>query len=231
MGSAAARAPLSAAARAPLQAMHLRAATRAPLQAMRLSAAVSPGAPRGVDLNLNDFDLSVVTPAASLGASLPIGSTFWSSIEKHEEQRLFKDIFNPHLSDRRDEGDRFAPPDASSEYLNKLRDLVNDETLLRDERKTHFASTKFAMDDAGALFPSSWTSSFKAACKPQQRSQVRPHTDNNVDSILQSAEPVFDKITEDGMRFRVYLSNGVEVRTTQEHDGKEVIGAVFSVHA
>merc|ERR1712032_923617 len=106
MGSAAARAPLSAAARAPLQAMHLRAATRAPLQAMRLSAAVSPGAPRGVDLNLNEFDLSSVMPATLIGTSVPIGSAFWSSFEKCDEHPLFKDVFNPHLSDRRDEGDR-----------------------------------------------------------------------------------------------------------------------------
>jgi len=192
---------------------------------------VSPGAPRGVDLNLNDFDLSVVTPATSLGAALPIGSAFWSSIEKHEEQRLFKDIFNPCLSDRRDEGDRFAPPDASFEYLNKLRDLVKEETLVREERATHFLSAMFVADDAGTLFPSSWTSSFKVAYDPQQRSQVQLQTANNVDKILQSAEPVFDKSTEDGTRFRVYVSDGVEVRTTQEQDGDQIIGAVFSVHA
>merc|ERR1712032_1449964 len=166
-----------------------------------------------------------------LGNTFPIGSAFWSSIEKHEEQRLLTDIFNPHLSDRRDEGDRFAPPDANSEYLNKLRDLVKEETLLRDERRTHFFSTKFVMEDAGAMFPSSWTSSFKIGCDRQQRSRVQAHTDIKVDCIMQSAEPVFDKSTEDGMRFRVYMSDGVEVRTTQEHAGEEIIGAIFSVHA
>merc|ERR1712032_630830 len=166
-----------------------------------------------------------------LGNTFPIGSAFWSNINKHDEERLFRDVFNPHLSDRRDEGDRFAPPDANSDYLNKLRDLVKEEALQREERKTHFFSTKFVMDEAGALFPASWSSSFKFACEPQKRSQVLPHTESKVDSILQSADPVFDKSTEDGMRFRIYMSDGVEVRTTQEHDGEEIIGAAFWIHA
>merc|ERR1712032_247058 len=47
--------------------------------------------------------------------------------------------------------------------------------------------------------------------------------------VIQSATPMFDKSTEDGMRFRVYKVGSLEVRTTQELDGKETVGAVFSV--
>jgi len=38
---------------------------------------------------------------------------------------------------------------------------------------------------------------------------------------------VFDKMAEDGMRFRIYELGSLEVRTTQAHDGTETVGAVF----
>eukprot|EP00972_Heterocapsa_arctica_P093000 13716328-Heterocapsa_arctica.AAC.1 len=38
-------------------------------------------------------------------------------------------------------------------------------------------------------------------------------------------------LTEDGMRFRIYRVGSIEIRTTQVHDGEEVVGAVFSVCA
>lgn len=48
---------------------------------------------------------------------------------------------------------------------------------------------------------------------------------------LTSAAPEFDKATEDGLRFRMYKFGSLDVRTTQAHDGGEVVGAVFSVRA
>merc|ERR1712176_1722491 len=47
--------------------------------------------------------------------------------------------------------------------------------------------------------------------------------------VLKSSLPRFNKITEDGLRFRIYRIGSLEVRTTQEYDGKELIGAVFSI--
>merc|ERR1712136_543584 len=43
---------------------------------------------------------------------------------------------------------------------------------------------------------------------------------------LSKTTPEFDKI-EDGLRFRVYRFGALEVRTSQEHDGKEVVGMVY----
>merc|ERR1712187_420631 len=49
--------------------------------------------------------------------------------------------------------------------------------------------------------------------------------------LLATATPVFDKCAEDGMRYRVYRFGSVEVRTIQAFGNKEVIAAVFSLHA
>jgi len=48
------------------------------------------------------------------------------------------------------------------------------------------------------------------------------------DHVLRSATPAFDKNTEDGIRFRIYEVGSLEVRTTQEVSGKELVGVVFS---
>jgi len=51
------------------------------------------------------------------------------------------------------------------------------------------------------------------------------------EQALKKAAPAFDKSTEDGTRYRVYRFGSLEVRTTQDIDGKENIGAVFSLCA
>lgn len=48
-------------------------------------------------------------------------------------------------------------------------------------------------------------------------------------AVLKSASPVFEKKTEDGATFRIYRAGSLEVRTTQEHAGEEVVGMVFAV--
>merc|ERR1711972_454729 len=48
---------------------------------------------------------------------------------------------------------------------------------------------------------------------------------------LQSASPMFEQRAEDGMRFRIYKIGSLQVRTTQEHNGEEAIGMVFSTRA
>lgn len=57
---------------------------------------------------------------------------------------------------------------------------------------------------------------------------LRPEYKEQVQPLLQSAMPVFDRKTEDGTRFRLYKLGSIEVRTTQEHDEEETVGAVYS---
>lgn len=40
---------------------------------------------------------------------------------------------------------------------------------------------------------------------------------------------MFERRTEDGMIFRIYRVGSLEVRTTQAHDQKEIVGVIFSI--
>lgn len=51
------------------------------------------------------------------------------------------------------------------------------------------------------------------------------------DHVLKSDTPVFDKSTEEGIRFLVYKVGCLEVRTVQEPKADEIVGVVFSVGA
>jgi len=196
--------------------------------------------------------VALEAPTSMLGLETPvtIGAAFWSnlsnnteSVFKDEHKALLKSIFNPHLSDRRDEGDRYVPPETSISYVDELHKLVKAENKVRQQRKDVFFSNEFLMEDVGPLFPSSWKSSFEIA---QGRIPVHGHDESQhgallharpdykseahmFDHILKSTTPVFDKSTEDGLRFRIYKVGSLEVRTTQEQGGEEVIGVVFSI--
>merc|ERR1712070_725671 len=113
---------------------------------------MAPQRLQGVDLRLDSFDLSEakhVSPEMqgswigelqSVDECVAVGDSFWASLEsdtgifKAEDKELLKDIFHPNLTDRRSEGDLFAPPDASSTYVTKLRALVKEEGLVRQRR-------------------------------------------------------------------------------------------------
>merc|ERR1712113_1220501 len=139
------RAGISATLRAPGISAALGA--RAGISATSLAPSVfpqafraAPGAlrtARGVDLNLDQFDLSQAMMVSSDEISdVPVGNAFWSALDtksgfEGEHENLFKAIFNPCLSDRRDEGDRFIPPNMSSSYLEKLGNLVKEEALVQ----------------------------------------------------------------------------------------------------
>lgn len=182
-------------------------------------------------------------PAALVGDSLggaTIAKGFWSSLESDssifnsEDKALLQQIFNPNLSDRRDEGDNFTPPDPSVHYIEKLRRLVKREEKVRHQRKEYFFSNQFAASNPGPLFPYSWNSSYEINRDSQaDGSLLKPRPDylaqaSMFDHVLKSAKPVFDKQTEDGLRFRLYKFGTLDVRTTQAHGGEEVVGAVFS---
>jgi len=218
-----------------------------------LSAAAA-GDLQGVDLRLDRFDLSTpkrvvleATPIHSLDACVAMGDAFWACLDEEPETlhddnlQLLKSVFHPNLSDRRAEGDRFIPPVTSYEYIGQLRELVKHEEALRQQRKQIFFSERFSAESPSSLFPTSWISSFevsKGRTQAQLAAQGALHARPDymeeaalLSHLLKSAEPSFDKNTEDGTRFRIYRLGALIVRTVQEGDEEEVIGAVFSNRA
>jgi len=212
-------------------------------------AVVAPRQPRGVDLNLDSFSLSTPKVLASeaegadrMEARGAFGEAFWSSLDREtgsvfaaEDVRWLKALFNPKLSDRRDEGESFVPPNANPEYLRMLRGLLREEEATRQQRKAHFFSADFQVDSAGPLFPSDWASSFglarEQAAPAGATKDVRSPSATEAAKLkqaLKSIAPSFDKTTEDGARFRIYHVGRLEVRTAQEDGGEESIGAVCS---
>jgi hypothetical protein len=174
-----------------------------------------------------------------------VGSGFFAGLDgskkvfKEADQALLVKVFYPALSDRRSEGSLFVPPDASHSYVEHLRSLVKEEDMIREWREEAFFGEDFMMDSPGTLFPHSWTPSFEVArgpeSMPEGRAQgslvPRPEYMNQAMLLeqLKTSAPVFDKSAEDGRRFRVYRIGSLEIRTTQEHERDEVVGAVFSV--
>lgn len=219
------------------------------------AAAAPPGADlQGVDLRLDRFDMSApkrlilqASAIHSLDTCVAMGDAFWACLDSDAEVRrndslqLLREVFHPKLSDRRAEGDRFIPPDTSYEYVAKLRDLVQQEEAVREQRKEVFFSDKFSTQNPGHLFPSAWTSSFEVSngrTKAQMAEQGALHARPDylqeaelLSHLLNNVQPTFDKHSEDGVRFRIYRVGLLDIRTVQEIDGDEFIGAVFSNRA
>lgn len=227
-------------------------APTAPVQAMRLAGLGFEGMPQGVDLNLDAFNLSDAVAAEQESGKLggwteaigPSGKIctelFWSSLEDHsdEEARLLNAVFNPHLSDRRDDGDLFVPPDSSLPYIRKLQKLVAKEEQVKSDRIEHFRSVDFDSNSPGSLFPASWALQIGLAPKegsraPALQSRLSPLPEFRAQQkalmpALCALRPAFDKRTEDGLRFRIYTAGNLEIRTLQEHDSPEVVAEAFS---
>lgn len=217
---------------------------------------------QGVDLRLDSFDLSSARHVSldvqaggwgklinPLDDCINLGDVFWSSLDaisgpfKDSDKALLRSIFNPCLSDRRVEGDRFAPPDASYSHVEKLRTLVKAEDEVRRLRKKAFCSRDFAMSNPGRLFPSSWTSQFefaggqRSACADEghpltaltERFEYSGPAIDLLQGVLKTTAPEFDKSTEDGMCFRIYRLGTLEVRTMQEINVEETVAIIFSL--
>lgn len=220
------------------------------------SLGAPPARLQGVDLRLDSFDLSEakrISPEAQGGSWIgelkcltectALGNMFFSSLEsgsevfREEDRSLLNEIYNPKLADRRSEGDLFAPPDTSLSYVTKLRSLVKEEASVRQRRKDHFCSKSFAMEEPGALFPYSWTASFACTARTEQnqrdslvfRPEYADQTAELLQNVLRDSSPLFDKSTEEGLRFRIYHAGSLEVRTLQEVDREEDVVAVFSI--
>mmetsp|Transcript_9535 Transcript_9535/g.22485 ORF Transcript_9535/g.22485 Transcript_9535/m.22485 type:complete len:948 (-) Transcript_9535:75-2918(-) len=207
---------------------------------------VQPSRVAGVDLNLDEFNLSAATrveSSAQLAEGVDISSAFWTNLWDEsgsmlgkEERNLLKCVFHPSLSDRRSEGNRFVPPDNSFAYVQGLHALVTEEEQVRELRKQDFCATSFDREAPGLHFPSSWRSSVKVLQQEASRRALtaRPGYKAQAEALkvaLQDASPAFDKSTEDGTRFRIYKIGSLEVRTTQDLDSAETVAAVFSACA
>jgi hypothetical protein len=196
---------------------------------------------KGVDLNLDQFNLSCPTPhdaaTAGLWQRLPVGGeAFWERLAcKDSGTDLLKAIFNPYLSDRRSEGDLFVRPEDDPAYVQRLQALIAEEEAIREQLKDHFFSTNFVINPAGPPFPPSWSCPFEPAVLPDTLLRgLQPRPDLKAEAMFylwQSPTPVFDKRTEDGARFRIYQTSSMEIRTVQEPQGQEVVGAVFASQA
>merc|ERR1719432_455081 len=168
-------------ARSGLAGVATRPGLRAPLTARAARMAFAPSvlrpeargvAPRGVDLNLNEFDLSdamatdrkVEASWQEADAQVVMGNTFFEGIDgelpvfKEEDAELLRAVFNPKMSDRREEGASFVPPDSSAAYVEKLRELVEAEDKVRLDRVEKFLSPEFKKGEYDALFPPAWAS-------------------------------------------------------------------------
>jgi len=111
---------------------------------------------------------------------------------------------------------------------------------VRERRKQAFFAQDFVMGNPGTLFPHSWTPTFEIARgrepvpegRPQGALISRPEFKAQAPALLEQLKasgPVFDKTSEEGLRFRIYRIGSLEVRTTKDSEGEEVIGAVFSI--
>lgn len=232
----------------PVSGVSMAGVLRTPSGPLSMSSAMQ--APQGVDLSLNQFNLS--EPVMASGAlqcqdsEAVIGEAFWQAIAitgKNcalglDEKLLLRDVFNPHLSDRRSDGNNFQPPATGFEYLARLRELVKTEIDLRRRRVESFASSTFDENLPGSLFPTSWTPTFQVSTGTGRRGVLMSRDEFRseegvriIRDALSRIAPAFDRTAEDGTRFRIYRLGSTEVRTTQQHDEKEEILAVFAIKA
>ncbi|CAK9107243.1 Uncharacterized protein SCF082_LOCUS49926 [Durusdinium trenchii] len=214
--------------------------------------------PQGVDLNLDKFSLSTeerfvgrLPPCSggpeSLEARTLLGKAFLQSLQqqswpgmKEEDQKLLVNLYNVPQCDRTQEGDSFIPPDPNMEYVTKVRNLVGEEDSTRGRRKLRFAEKTFSMANPGPEFPRTWTSRFQvetdghiSKTTPTKFGLAKLEVDASfeqtlLNDILPMAAPEFNKITEDGVAFRIYKIGSLEVRTIQEAEGPETVCVVFS---
>jgi len=240
---------------APLTATMPMSASRANLGGVpRVAASLNMGVPQGVDLNLDQFNLSVPTEDGChwqdtiqvQDETVAVGEAFWKQIETSKEsifsqpdQELFKQVFNPHLSDRRSDAQLFAPPRTSATCMQRLRILVKSEEIVRQQREEHFCSQTFDVQAPGPLFPGSWTSSFGIKRSDgdndiSRRAALTARRDYLSQSktlldATRDATPLFARHTEDGMQYRIYKLGSIQVRTVQPWNLPEKVVMVFEV--
>jgi len=210
----------------------------------------------GVDLNLDEFNISTPSLCSSAGsvsafaadapdACASVASSFWSIVDEakqtqldEEDVELLKDVFHPKLSNRRSEGETFIPPDTSSEYVQRLRQLIKEERTTREHRKDHFFTSSLQPGSiTGQTYPSSWSGALDCGefATPEGAASLRLNLRDGKSAtalfrnVLETVAPSFCKCTEDGATFRIYQHSGLQIRSVQELDCEEIVGAIFSI--
>jgi len=158
---------------------------------------------------------------------------------KEDDKSFLNALLNPALCDRIREGNSFSPPDPQHTYVSKVRNLVNEEKCVLQRRKLRFFDKSFNASNAGPEFPACWTSRFQietGASAARKEGLVEIQVDSTfqqalLNDVLPSAASEFQESTEDGVVFRIYRLGSLEIRTTQEANGEEVVGVVFSRRA
>lgn len=163
---------------------------------------------------------------------------------REEDKAFLKAMFNPVMCDRIEEGAAFTPPDPDHKYVAKVRNLVNEEGFILQRRRLRFFDKTFISGNAGPEFPASWTSNFQVEKDGKTEQQTAADRQGlveiQVDAVFQQtlqkdvlplAASEFQRSTEDGVVFRIYRIGSLEIRTTQEPAGEEIVGAVFSRRA
>merc|ERR1711920_371462 len=118
--------------------------------------------------------------------------------------------------------------------MGKLQKLVAAEERVRQQRMEHFRSENFCSSNPGPLFPTSWKLQIEVEQgRGTEKNCLRPlpqfrGLEKTLAPVLASCEPIFDRQTEDGLRFRIYRVGSLEIRTAQEHDGAEIVMEVLS---
>merc|ERR1711972_782933 len=122
-----------------------------------------------------------------------------------------------------------VPPNMRLSYIAELRSLLNEEKQLQQQRRDHFFGQHFEVGNAGACFPAAWTNFFELTQQGIEAGDVQQAAldEETVNSMLKSV-PCFDKMTEDGSRFRIYQQDGFEIRSLQQLGGKEHVGVTFA---
>mmetsp|Transcript_52237 Transcript_52237/g.113805 ORF Transcript_52237/g.113805 Transcript_52237/m.113805 type:complete len:1026 (+) Transcript_52237:80-3157(+) len=223
----------------------------------RISMTTPSLMPQGVDLNLSQFNLSEASQGTWVGMlqapeqakDLVMGSdTFFSMLQPgqqglgDQDRELFAGVFQRAMSDRHEDGQKFLPPPTGPAYLGRLRALVKAEESIRAQRKALFCSVGFNAEAPGPLFPSAWASSIEVAHNLNLQNSsalllsnrdLRPRPDLMkqeawLEEALASAEPIWEKCTEDKQTYSVYRFGSIEARCLAESDGKRTVVAVFS---
>eukprot|EP00403_Amphidinium_massartii_P047773 CAMPEP_0178458576 /NCGR_PEP_ID=MMETSP0689_2-20121128/47617_1 /TAXON_ID=160604 /ORGANISM="Amphidinium massartii, Strain CS-259" /LENGTH=904 /DNA_ID=CAMNT_0020084889 /DNA_START=75 /DNA_END=2788 /DNA_ORIENTATION=- len=174
--------------------------TGEPLPAVR-ALGIPASAPLGVDLALDEFNLSEFTqPVAENGE------------EKRALHPCSPDVFPPQLSDwQPPAGESISYSDTT--HVRRLHRLVQEEKARCQLRRERFLSPSFCQEEAADLFPKSWD--WSSACLScGSRCPLDDYRYSaNVDDL---GSPVFVKTTEDAVRFAIYRLCGVEVRLVED---------------
>lgn len=201
-------------------------------------AEIMPLVPQGVDLSLEKHNLSEMVPCKhGCKQHFPVaaGIAFFMALDINTGgNKLFNALFNPCMSDRREEGEFFIPPVTSKDKLEKYENILRKEEEILAARTHRFLSPNFEEFMPDSVFPPSWIPPMEVLkAIGETLTEVKWETISSqsvapsLDRVIKSTAPDFDKFSEDGARFRIYRVGAYEVRTIQYQGKTERKAAIF----